>query len=50
VAWDVVEVKPEPTVALIKGLEKQREQVLHQPPIDYEQLEAEAKAKAKDAA
>lgn len=37
----------ETIVALIKGLEKQRERELHQPPIDYSHLEALAAAKAK---
>ena len=39
----------ETIVALIKGLEKQRERELHQPPIDYQQLEVFAAAQAKDA-
>ena len=39
----------ETIVALIKGLEKQREQELHHPPIDYKQLEALAVAEAKAA-
>lgn len=30
----------ETIVALIKGLQKHREQILHQPPIDYQKLEA----------
>lgn len=39
----------ETIVALIKGLEKQREQVLHQPPIDYKQLEGLGAAVTKEA-
>lgn len=39
----------ETIVALIKGLEKQRERELHHPPIDYKKLEALAVAEAKDA-
>jgi 2-dehydropantoate 2-reductase len=36
----------ETIVALIKGLQKHREQAVHQPPIDYQKLEAEAAAAA----
>ncbi len=34
----------ETIVALIKGLQKHREQVVHQPPIDYQKLEADTAA------
>ena len=34
----------EAVVAIVKGVEKSRRQLLHEPPIDYAQLEAEAAA------
>ncbi len=36
----------EAVVAVVKGLEKSRAQLLHEPPRDYKQLEAEAEAEA----
>jgi 2-dehydropantoate 2-reductase len=34
----------ETLVAVVKGLEKSRRQLLHEPPVDYAQREAEARA------
>lgn len=37
----------EAVVAIVKGMEKSRRQLLHEPPRDYKQLEAEAEAEAR---
>lgn len=39
----------ETVVAIVKGLEKSRRQLLHEPPIDYTKMEAEAEAMAQAA-
>ncbi|MCW5621760.1 MAG: hypothetical protein KIS79_11690, partial [Burkholderiales bacterium] len=37
----------EAVVALVKGVEKGRAQLLHEPPRDYKQLEAQAEAEVR---
>jgi hypothetical protein len=39
----------EAVVAIVKGLEKSRRQLLHEPPRDYAKLETEAAAEARPA-